>query len=210
MKYNRRKFISFLGKAGLGAVIMPQFLIHCGNTTTPTKGFTTITKERLEELKRLVLEGLLPSEKDDLLVANGLDYHTIIKWGDKISDTDTFGFNNDFTCFIPFDDTNPKDGLLWVNHEYVNPLFVSDFNPNKHAVPSKHRTIEQIDKEMYNVGGSIVRIREENGIWKIVKNDPYNRRITAQTPMKLNWDTPIKGKTTVIGTHSNVNAIPYR
>ena len=203
MKYNRRKFISFLGKAGLGAVIMPQFLIHCGNTTTPTKGFTTITKERLEELKRLVLEGLLPSEKDDLLVANGLDYHKIIKWGDKISDTDTFGFNNDFTCFIPFDDTNPKDGLLWVNHEYVNPLFVSDFNPNKHAVPSKHRTIEQIDKEMYNVGGSIVRIREENGIWKIVKNDPYNRRITAQTPMKLNWDTPIKGKTTVIGTHSN-------
>ena len=203
MKYNRRKFISFLGKAGLGAVIMPQFLIHCGNTTTPTKGFTTITKERLEELKRLVLEGLLPSEKDDLLVANGLDYHTIIKWGDKISDTDTFGFNNDFTCFIPFDDTNPKDGLLWVNHEYVNPLFVSDFNPNKHAVPSKHRTIEQIDKEMYNVGGSIVRIREENGIWKIVKNDPYNRRITAKTPMKLNWDTPIKGKTTVIGTHSN-------
>ena len=203
MKYNRRKFISFLGKAGLGAVIMPQFLIHCGNTTTPTKGFTTITKERLEKLKRLVLEGLLPSEKDDLLVANGLDYHTIIKWGDKISDTDTFGFNNDFTCFIPFNDTNPKDGLLWVNHEYVNPLFVSDFNPNKHAVPSKHRTIEQIDKEMYNVGGSIVRIREENGIWKIVKNDPYNRRITAQTPMKLNWDTPIKGKTTVIGTHSN-------
>jgi len=182
---------------------MPQFLIHCGNTTTPTKRFTTITKERLEKLKRLVLEGLLPSEKDDLLVANGLDYHTIIKWGDKISDTDTFGFNNDFTCFIPFDDTNPKDGLLWVNHEYVNPLFVSDFNPNKHAVPSKHRTIEQIDKEMYNVGGSIVRIREENGIWKIVKNDPYNRRITAQTPMKLNWDTPIKGKTTVIGTHSN-------
>jgi secreted PhoX family phosphatase len=203
LKYNRRKFISFLGKAGLGAVIMPQFLIHCGNTTTPTKGFTTITKERLEELKRLVLEELLPSEKDDLLVANGLDYHTIIKWGDKISDTDTFGFNNDFTCFIPFDDTNPKDGLLWVNHEYVNPLFVSDFNPNKHAVPSKHRTIEQIDKEMYNVGGSIVRIREENGIWKIVKNDPYNRRITAKTPMKLNWDTPIKGKTTVIGTHSN-------
>ena len=203
MKYNRRKFISFLGKAGLGAVIMPQFLIHCGNTTTPTKRFSTITKERLEELKRLVLEGLLPSEKDDLLVANGLDYHTIIKWGDKISDTDTFGFNNDFTCFIPFDDTNPKDGLLWVNHEYVNPLFVSDFNPNKHAVPSKHRTIEQVDKEMYNVGGSIVRIREENGIWKIVKNDPYNRRITAKTPMKLNWDTPIKGKTTVIGTHSN-------
>ena len=88
MKYDRRKFISFLGKAGLGAVIMPQFLMSCGNTTTPTKGFSTISKERLKELRRLVLDGLNPSDKDDLLLANGLNYHTIIKWGDKISDTD--------------------------------------------------------------------------------------------------------------------------
>ncbi|MGK0448756.1 MAG: secreted PhoX family phosphatase [Polaribacter sp.] len=201
--YNRRQFISFLGKAGIGAVIMPQFLISCGNTTTPTNSFSSISKERLQALKNLVLEGLVPSDKDDLLLANGLDYHTIIKWGDTISDTDTFGFNNDFTCFIPFEDNNPKDGLLWVNHEYVNPLFVSDFDVRKHENPQEHRTIEQVDKEMYNVGGSIVRIREENGIWKVVKNDPHNRRITGKTPMKLNWDTPIKGVTTVIGTHSN-------
>jgi len=201
--YNRRQFISFIGKAGLGAVIIPQFLISCGNTTTPTNDFSTISKERLKELKNLVLEGLVPSDKDDLLLVNGLDYHTIIKWGDKISDTDTFGFNNDFICFIPLDDNNPKDGLLWVNHEYVNPLFVSDFDASKHENPTEHRTIEQVDKEMYNVGGSIVRIREENGIWKVVKNDPYNRRITGKTPMKLNWDNPIKGANTVIGTNSN-------
>ena len=56
---------------------------------------------------------------------------------------------------------------------------------------------------MYSVGGSIIRITEENGHWNVVKNDPHNRRITAKTPIKLNWDTPIKGKTTVIGTHSN-------
>ncbi|PKV51374.1 hypothetical protein ATE84_3459 [Aquimarina sp. MAR_2010_214] len=203
MEYNRRKFISFIGKAGLGGVIMPQFLINCGNTTTPTSGFSTISKERLHELKKLVLEDLVPSDEDDLLLVNGLDYHTIIKWGDEISDTDTFGFNNDFTCFIPFDDNNPKDGLLWVNHEYVNPLFVSDFNRGDYDNPSEHRTIAQVDKEMYNVGGSIVRIKEENGRWKMVKNDSHNRRITAKTPIQINWDTPIKGKTTLIGTHSN-------
>lgn len=195
MDYSRRKFISFMGKAGIGSVIMPQFLIGCGSTT--------ISEERLTELKRLVVEGLVPSDKDDLLLAKGLDYHTIIKWGDQISDTDTFGFNNDFTCFIPFDENQPNDGLLWVNHEYINPLFVSDFDAKKYANPSEHRTIEQVDKEMYNVGGSIVRIREENGRWKVVKNDPLNRRITAKTPIKLNWDSPIKGETTVIGTHSN-------
>ena len=56
---------------------------------------------------------------------------------------------------------------------------------------------------MYNVGGSIVRIKEENGQWRIVKNDPHNRRINAKTPIQLNWNTPIKGKSTLIGTHSN-------
>ena len=201
MEYNRRKFISFLGKASLGAVIAPQFLINCGNIATPTKGLSTTSKERLKELKKLVLEGLLPSDEDDLLLANGLNYHTILKWGDKINGTDTFGFNNDFTCFIPFDDNNPKDGLLWVNHEYVNPFFVSNFIET--VSPKQQKTKEQVDKEMYNVGGSIVRIKEENGVWKIVEKDPHNRRITAKTPIKLNWNNTIKGASTVIGTNSN-------
>ena len=140
------------------------------------------------------------SDNDPLLLTKALAYHTLIKWNDKISDTDTFGFNCDFTCFIPFDDKYPEDGLLWVNHEYVHPLFVSNY---AFGNPNQERTIEQVDKEMYNVGGSIVRIRQENGKWKIVHNDPHNRRITAKTPIHLNWDTPIKEKTTVIGTHSN-------
>jgi len=31
--YNRRQFISFIGKASLGAVMMPQFLISLGYFT---------------------------------------------------------------------------------------------------------------------------------------------------------------------------------
>lgn len=200
--YNRKEFIAFLGKFTLGAMIAPPFLTSCGNTSTPTNA-EGLSGENLEKLRKLALEGLVASDKDDLLLAKGLDYHTVIKWGDKISSEDTFGFNNDFTCFIPLDEKNPKDGLLWVNHEYINPLFVSGFNYGQYENPQQHRTKEQVDKEMYNVGGSIVRVKEENGKWKVVQNDPHNRRITAQTPIKLNWDTPIKGKTTVIGTHSN-------
>lgn len=202
MEYSRRKFISFLGKASLGAAIIPPFLTSCGNTTTPST-VENLSVAHLEKLKNLVLVGLNPSDKDDLLLANGLDYHTIIKWGDKISETDTFGFNNDFTCFIPLDKNNPKDGLLWVNHEYVNSFYVSGFNDSILNNPVEHKTKSQVDKEMYNVGGSIVRIKETNGVWKIVENDPHNRRITAQTPINLNWDTPIKGKTTVFGTLAN-------
>ena len=199
MKYNRRSFISFIGKASLGAIVVPPFLMSSGNSPSPITG-EKIAKETLERLKKVVLKSINPSEKDDLVLANGLHYHPIIKWGDPINKFDTFGFNNDFTCFIPLDDKNPKDGLLWVNHEYMNPLFVSDYN---YRNKNQKRTKEQVDKEMYQVGGSIVRIKEENGTWNVVENDPLNRRITAKTPMKINWDSPIKGATTVIGTLAN-------
>ena len=199
MKYNRRSFISFLGKASLGAIVVPPFLMSSGNSPSPITG-EKIAKATLERLKKVVLKSINPSEKDDLVLANGLHYHPIIKWGDPINKLDTFGFNNDFTCFIPLDDENPKDGLLWVNHEYMNPLFVSEYN---YRNKNQKRTKEQVDKEMYQVGGSIVRIKEENGIWSVVENDPLNRRITAKTPMKINWDSPIKGATTVIGTLAN-------
>jgi secreted PhoX family phosphatase len=173
--------------------------MSCGNTPTPLlKG--GITEATVERLKKVVLKSINPSDIDDLVLTDGLHYHPIIKWGDQINLTDTFGFNNDFTCFIPLDDENPKDGLLWVNHEYMNPLFVSEYN---YRNKNQQRTKEQVDKEMYQVGGSIVRIKEENGTWNVVQNDPLNRRITAKTPMKINWDEPIKGKDTVIGTLAN-------
>ncbi len=203
MPYNRRKFISFLGKASIGTAVLPPFMMGCGNLASPNEQNIKTSKQTLERLKQLNILGLPPSSKDDLLLSNGLDYHVILRWGDEISQKDRFGYNNDFTCFLPFNEEDPTDGLLWVNHEYVNPLFVSGFDASKYQNPDKHRTKAQVDKEMYNVGGSIVRVRQTNGKWELVKNDPHNRRITAKTPIALNWDHPIKGASTVIGTHSN-------
>ncbi len=198
MEYSRRKFISFLGKASLGALLVPPFLMGC--TTNSSVKINTLSKARLQQLKDFVLKNLSPSKRDDLLLTDGLEYQIVLKWNDKISEKDTFGFNNDFVCFIPFDEDQPNDGLLWVNHEYINSLFVSNYNFRN---PNEERTVEQINKEMYNVGGSIVRIKQENGVWKVVENDPHNRRITAKTPIELNWDTPINGTTTAIGTLAN-------
>lgn len=201
-KYSRKEFLSFLGKASIGFAVIPPFLMACGNTSSPSsKG--ALSSDALKKLKDVILKHLDASNKDDLLLTEGLDYQVVIKWGDQMTAEETFGFNNDFTCFIPFDESNPDDGLLWVNHEYINPLFVSDFNYREYENPRAHRTLEQVDKEMYNVGGSIVRIKKKDGVWTVVENDPYNKRLTAQTPIELNWDTPVLGKTTVFGTHSN-------
>ena len=200
--YNRKEFLAFLGKASIGAFVLPPFLSACGNVTTPVRK-AGMTEAEIKKLKALVVQGLQPTSKDDLILSPGLNYHTVVRWGDKISDEDSFGFNNDFTCFIPLDDNDPSDGLLWVNHESVDPQFASGFLYRQYRDPAKYRTKEQVDKEMYNVGGSIVRVREVNGKWEVVKNDQYNRRITAKTPIKLNWETPIEGKDIVIGTHSN-------
>lgn len=197
-KYNRKEFISFLGKFGLGLSTVPPFLISCGSTSTPIVK-ETVSKEKIEKLSELRLDRLKASDKDDLLLANGLDYHVVVKWNDKITEKDRFGFNCDFTCFIPLDKEDPNDGLLWVNHEYIDPLFISGKKHEKQQIKSR----EEVDKEMYNVGGSIVRIRKHNGKWKIVHDDPLNRRITAKTPIRLNWDTTIQGKKTVIGTLAN-------
>jgi len=202
MDKNRRNFISFLGKVSLGTVVMPPFLIRCGNSSKPIPS-GDLSPEVLERLINLKLEGINASDKDDLLLANGLNYHVIARWGDKINYLDRFGFNCDFTAFIPLDEKDPNDGLLWVNHEYVNSLFISGFDYKKRNNPDSLRTKEQVDLEMYNVGGSIIRIKKEEGIWKLVANDPHNRRISNHTPIRLNWDHPIKGKSTVIGTNSN-------
>lgn len=201
-KYSRKEFLKFIGKAGIAAFVVPPFLASCGNNSKPINT-DNLPDEYLEKLKSLRIIPLNPTNKDDLVLTKGLNYHTILKWGDQISDQDTFGFNNDYTCFIPLDESNPKDGLLWVNHEYVNPLFVSDFDFESHGNPMDHRTQEQVEKEMYNVGGSIVRIKEVDGKWEPVKNDPHNRRITAKTPIKLNWDDEIKGTKEVMGTLAN-------
>jgi len=42
--------------------------------------------------------------------------------GDRVfpNQEEYFGYNNDYTGFVPIDGTNPNDGYLWVNHEYVS------------------------------------------------------------------------------------------
>ena len=123
----RRNFLSLLSKKSLGTLAIPYILANCGNFNNLIAAPSKLNQNVLNDLKDFPIKSLQATASDNLELAEGLSYDVLIKWNDKISKRETFGYNNDFTCFIPIDD-NPNDGILWVNHEYTNPLFVSGYD----------------------------------------------------------------------------------
>ena len=178
---NRRNFLEFLGKGSLGLALMPPF---SANSFQAQENFT--------------LKGIQPCAEDDLILSPGLQYEVLVRWGDSISAKDRFGFNNDFTAFIPDNPEHPNSGILWVNHEYVDPRFAS-----RHTGQGP-KTILQVRKEMYQVGGSIMRIyRDQQGQWQIDTEAPENRRLHAMTRIPFDWHKPIAGSEAAVGTLAN-------
>lgn len=129
---------------------------------------------------------IAPSARDELVLPPGYRYDVVCAWGDPLGSKDPdgkpefFGFNNDFVEYLPIDalqgGNNRREGLLWVNHEYPNPLFIGNY-PGQGP-----KTAEQILAEKRSVGGSVVHVRRENGTWKYVPGSRYNRRLTALYP----------------------------
>ena len=139
------------------------------------------------------------STDDKLLVPPGYDYRVVIRWGDPVlADTPAFdptsqtpakqarqfGYNADFIGFLPLPagSQNADRGLLVVNHEYVNPeLMFAEWDG---TLEGKTRKI--VDIELAAHGLAVVEIqRDAKGVWSYVPNSPYNRRLTAESPMTL-------------------------
>ena len=141
--------------------------------------------------------GIPPGTDDEVVLAGGLEYELLVSWGDPINGRgDRFGFNNDYTAFFPIDG-NPRDGLLWVNHEEVLSGYFS--SPRDPADKSR----QDIEREMLEVGGSIIRIRMSDRHWRLVPDDRYNRRIDATTPIPISSAQPVAGAREAIGTLGN-------
>ena len=180
----RRSFIEFLGGGVLAYGLAPGFMMGCKSP------------EKVKEFS-VPFTSIDAVQKDELLMADGFNYDVLISWGDKINETESFGFNNDFTAFIPLNKSG-NEGLLWVNHEYHHPIFTSG---NDGSQPI---TKEQVEMDMDQVGGSIIRIKKDGaGKWNLVAGDAMNRRLTAKTEIPFNWPEEIMGSKSAIGTMSN-------
>ncbi len=189
---NRRTFLEFLGRGSVGLSVVPAFMLSCDPSKKPKDDGPD------QNPVSQVLKGIDPSDEDKVVLAEGFDYDVLVKWGDPISDKDQFGFNNDYIAFMPDSAENPNEGIMWVNHEYTDPRFVSAFTGEQ------DKTKEQVEKEMYSVGGSIFKVKKnEKGNWEVQNNAPENRRVTAQTEITFNWQEPIAGSDKAMGTLAN-------
>jgi secreted PhoX family phosphatase len=160
---------------------------------------------------------------DQIITAPGFQAKPLIRWGDPIlangsafdpanlssaAQATQFGYNNDFLTFMPLPrgSNTANHGLLWVNHEYTNLMFVGYDKKNPQP------TQEIVDTELAAHGGSVVEVmRDGSGDWSMHMGS-MNRRITGLTPMTFTG--PVAGHewlktsadpsgTTVIGMLNN-------
>jgi secreted PhoX family phosphatase len=128
---------------------------------------------------------IAPSRDDRLLLPPGYDAAILCKWDEPLGTRsvrhgpEKFGFNNDFLAYFPIDalqgGVNSHEGLLFVNHEYPDPLFVSGY-----AAGAK--TVEQITAEKLCVGASVLHVKREEGRWRHLPGSRWTRRFTALYP----------------------------
>ena len=106
------------------------------------------------------------------------------------------GAHHDGMHFFPIEGRGPDEGsstegLLVLNHEYVEPRFMharaTGLSIDRGRMPLEEgaRNPDEVLKEINAHGVSVVRIaRGTDGAWNVVP-DPRNRRVTGATPMEI-------------------------
>lgn len=150
------------------------------------------TVSELRAAGRLGFAPVAANTLDTVTVPKGYSWHIVAKWGDALwsdsipfdqttrgtgaSQERAFGDNNDgMALFI-----QGNRSVLAVNNEYVNRRHIYGNRDSK--LPEN---ADDIRKGKAGHGVTVCEIAEHNGTWAIVKDSPYNRRITADTPMQI-------------------------
>ncbi|PSK85903.1 hypothetical protein CLV79_107133 [Limimaricola soesokkakensis] len=167
---------------------------------------------------------------EDMVVAEGYNADVLIRWGDPVlpgapefdvdnqtaeAQNQQFGYNSDFIGTVPHPEApDDPDRLLLVNHhEYTNEELMFPGLGIQDDAEFAQMTEELVNIEKAAHGGSVIEIRRgEDGKWSVVRDSTYNRRITAETPMKISGPAAGHAKmqtgadpagTDVLGTFNN-------
>ena len=173
---SRRQWLGAAG-AGIGLFLSGQGLAQAANAMAsagPRISFTPIAANSL----------------DTVSVPAGYQWRVLASWGDAIlpggtafdpttrgtatSQALSIGDNNDGMSFFSL---GPDHGVIAVNNEYVNYEYL--------FVNGRCSSIEDTRKAQAAHGVSIFEVRRSGGIWKLQAQARLNRRITANTEMRL-------------------------
>jgi uncharacterized protein len=213
-RINRRMVL----KGGLSAAVAGLFgsaaLQGCGSSSSSGNGSEMVSPQLLG------FEAIPVSGNDDVRVPAGYSTQVLAEWGRSISNPgilydlpltgseqgDAIGSHHDGMHFFPIEGTDPYegssvDGLLVMNHEYVEPRYMHasavgqaltrDAFPTYLDGDAVRRLADEVLTEMNGHGVSIVRVQQQvNGEWAVVA-DGRNRRLTALTPMDIRG--PVRG-----------------
>jgi hypothetical protein len=135
-------------------------------------------------------------------VAEGYEAQVLIRWGDPIfadapefnpraqsaeKQARQFGYNADFIGLLPLPDSTvtSEHALLVVNHEYTTEELMFPGMTVQDDEDFAKMTADLVNIELMAHGGSVLEVRKEGGRWRVVKDSPLNRRITAETEMEI-------------------------
>jgi secreted PhoX family phosphatase len=190
-RYHRRDILKgALGVAAIAATVSPLAIMASQKAQAATASF------QFKEVTAGV------DERHH--VAEGYNADILMRWGDPVlpgaptfdpaqqsaaAQKKQFGYNNDYLGYLPMPGAaNPSQhGLLVVNHEYTNEeLMFSGLGrqDTKDAAFAK-TTKEIVDIEKAAHGGAVIEVKRDNGLWRVVADSKYARRIDADTVMEL-------------------------
>ncbi len=162
-----------------------------------------------DDEKMLGFSGIPTSTADAVSVPAGYVASAFLPWGEPINATAPawradasntaadqerqMGDNHDGMWFFPFNATataygdRSDEGLLVMNHEYINPEYFYAIEANTSATDwMAPFTLEKARKAQAGHGVSVVHVkRSADGSWSHVKDSRFNRRIHGNTPISI-------------------------
>ena len=155
-------------------------------------GNTLLATPASAATNRFAFDAVDISTSDDITVPPGYTAKVVVRWGDPLwsdgeefdhatrgtaaSQAKSFGDNTDGMEVYPHGDKT----ILIANNEYTNRGIIWGNRPE-----GKAENDDDILKGMNAHGLTVAEIEQNDGVWSIVKDSPFNRRITPDVEMDI-------------------------
>jgi len=157
------------------------------------------------------------SSANEVVVPEGYSTQAFLPWGTPITGAypefradasntgaeqeQQVGMHHDGLHFFPIDQkaggNSSTEGLLVMNHEYINQDALHPDGATAAADNGGARPEDEVRKEIAAHGVSVVHIKQDSdGAWDVVFGSPFNRRITGNTEMDIRG--PVRGNAKLV------------